>query len=96
MNNLLQRFQNNMMAATFAEAGEWNTAREMAPDTELSRAPTWLNKIFMAITFAESGLADEALKFMRPGQVGDRGYNSRILEDIGLKGIQLAYGTVSI
>jgi hypothetical protein len=72
MKNILRKFQETMMAATFAEAGEWDTAREMAPVTELSRDPTWLNRIFMAITFAESGLHDEAIRFMRPAAGGNK------------------------
>jgi hypothetical protein len=96
MKNILHTFQKNMMAATFAEAGEWETARDMAPDIELSHEPTWLNKLFMAITFAESGMDDEALRFLRPGHTGNRGYHSKITEDLGLRGVQLAYGTISI
>lgn len=96
MKNILRKFQETMMAATFAEAGEWDTAREMTPDIELSREPTWLNRIFMAITFAESGLHDEAIRFMGPAAGGNRGFNSAIAEDLGLHGIRLVYGTVSI
>ena len=96
MKNILRKFQETMMAATFAEAGEWDTAREMTPVTELSREPTWLNKIFMAITFAESGFHDEAVRFMGPAAAGNRGFNSSIAEDLGLQGIRLVYGTVSI
>ena len=96
MKNFLNKIQKNMMAATFAEAGEWDTAREMTPDTELSREPTWLNRIFMAITFAESGLYDEAIRFMGPAAGGNRGFNSTIAKGLGLQGIRLVYGTVSI
>jgi hypothetical protein len=96
MKNIVRKFQETMMAATFAEAGEWDTAREMTPVTELSREPTWLNRIFMAITFAESGLHDEAIRFMGPAAGGNRGFNSAIAEDLGLHGIRLVYGTVSI
>ena len=85
-----------MISAAFAEAGEWDTAREMAPEPQMSSEPGWLNKIFMAITFAESGMHDEALHFLEPARAGSRGFNSVTLNDIGLKGIQLAYGTVSI
>ena len=96
MKNLLNKFQKNMLAATFAEAGEWDTAREMAPATKLSREPTWLNRIFMAVTFAESGLYDEAIRFMGPASGRNRGFNSAIAEDLGLHGVRLMYGTVSI
>jgi hypothetical protein len=96
MKNLLRTFQKNMMAATFAEAGEWDTAREMTPATKLSREPTLMNKIFMAVTFAESGLHDEAIRIMGPTARGNRGFNSAVADDLGLHGIKLMYGTVSI
>jgi len=96
MKNLLNKFQKNMMAATFAEAGEWDTAREMTPATKLSREPTWLNRIFMAATFAESGLHDEAIRFMGPASGRNRSFNSAIAEDLGLHGVRLMYATVSI
>ena len=96
MKNFIQKFQDTMISATFAEAGEWDAAREMAPEHHLSRKPTWLNKVFMAITFAESGMREEALSFLEPAGTGNRGFNSASLNDIGLKGVQLAYGTVSI
>jgi len=96
MKNLLKKFQKYMLAATFAEAGEWDTARNMAPAIELSREPTWLNRIFMAVTFAESGLHDEAIHFLGPASGRNRGFNSAIAEDWGLHGVRLMYGTVSI
>ena len=96
MKKIVNKFQNTMMAATFAEAGDWDTARKMTPDTELSQEPTWLNKIFMAITFAESGLHTEAVRFLIPVPVRNRGFNATLAEELGLKGVQLMYGTVSI
>lgn len=95
MKNFFNTFQKVMMAATFAEAGEWNTAREMTPAVKLSIEPTWLDRIFMAVTFAESGLHDEALRFTRK-TTGKRGFNAAIAEDLGLRGVRLMYGTVSI
>ena len=50
----------------------------------------------MAVTFAESGLHDEAIRLMGPKNRGNRGFNSTIAEDLGLHGIKLMYGTVSI
>ena len=96
MQDILKKFQKPMMAAAFAEAGEWDTAREMTPDIELSQEPNWLNRLFITITFAESGLQNEALLFMAPACVGSRFYSSAITKDLGLKGVQLMYGTVSI
>ena len=96
MKNLLSKFQENMLAATFAEAGEWDTAREMTPFAELSQEPTLLNRIFVAITFAESGLRNEAIRFLEPVGYRNRGFNSTIAEDLGLPGVRLMYGTVSL
>ena len=96
MKHFLNKFQETMMAATYAEAADWNTAREMAPGIELSRKPTWLNTIFMAVTFAESGLQEDALRFLEPTVHGNRGFNAVIAKNLGLQGVQVMYGTVSI
>ena len=96
MKNIIYTFQKIMLAATFAEAGEWNTAREMTPAVELSREPSWLNRIFMAVTFAEYGLHDQAVGLLKPAKVRNRGFNAALADDLGLRGIRLMYGTVSI
>lgn len=96
MKNFLSTFQKNMMAVTFAEAGEWDTANEMSPAIKLSREPSLLNRIFMAVTFAESGIHDEAIRLMGPKANRNRGFNSSIAKDLGLHGIRLTYGTVRI
>jgi len=96
MNNLMDKFQKNMVAATFAEAGEWDTAKKIAPVTKLSKEPTLLNKIFMAVIFAEAGVYDEAIRLMGPKTERNRGFNSAVAEDLGLHGIRLTYGTVII
>ena len=85
-----------MTAVTFAEAGEWDAARAMTPDIQLSRKQTRLNKIFTAITFAESGLYNDAVLFLEPAVRKDRGFNSVLADNLGLHGVQLTYGTVSI
>ena len=69
-------------------------AQELAPDIELSREPSWLEKIFMAVTFAESGLPYEATRMMRPAPAKAR-IDAKLAKDLGLKGIQLKYGSVS-
>lgn len=96
MKNIINSFQKIMLAATFAEAGEWNTAREMTPDVELSKEPTWLDRIFMAVTFAESGLRNDAIRFLELVEYTNRGFNSTAAHDLGLHGIRLTYGTVTI
>lgn len=94
--NILQKFQKNMMAAAFAEAGEWDVAREITPELEPSRELTWLNRAFTAVTFAESGLHRDAIRYLEPTVHVNRGFNAAIAENLGLKGVQLMYGTVSI
>jgi hypothetical protein len=96
MRNMLNKLQKTMAAAAFAEAGEWDIAREMTPDLELSREQTWLNRLSTAITFAESGLHNDAVRFLEPEAGRNRGFNSVLAENPGLRGIQLTYGTVSI
>ena len=96
MKKFLSRLQKNMMAVAFAEAGEWDTAKEMIPVTELSREPTKLNSIFMAITFAESGLPHDAVSFLELYDHKNRGFNASIAEELGLHGVRVLYGTVSL
>jgi len=96
MKNLMTKFQKIMAAAAFAEAGEWNTAREMTPEAEISREPGWLHKIFTAITFAESNLHEEALFFLKPAAAASSKRNPVLAAELGLKGIRLVYCTVTI
>jgi hypothetical protein len=90
MKNMVKKFQKTMLAAAFAEAGEWDTAREMTPDLEL------LDRIFTAITFAEAGLHTYAIHCLNPAGRENRDFNSVLAENLGLQGVQLLYGTVSI
>jgi hypothetical protein len=96
MKQIITKFQKIMAAAAFAEAGEWDTARELTPETELSREPILLNKIFMAVTFAESGLHDEAVRLLGPVGFERSDLNGALAASLGLKGVRLMYGTVSI
>ena len=87
----LTRFQKWMTAITFAEAGEWETARNMVPVGMPGRAINQFQKIFMAAAFAEEGLHAEAIALAeRP--------DSRVpsadefLQSLGLGGIRMTYG----
>ena len=53
--------KNWMSAITFAEAGEWATAREMMPDGMVNKKISWFSSIFMAVAFAENDMRDDAL-----------------------------------
>ena len=68
----------------------------MPPDVELSKEPTWLDRIFMAVTFAESGLRNDAIRFLELVEYTNRAFNSTAAHDLGLPGIRLTYGTVTI
>ncbi len=51
-----------MTAVTFAEAGEWETARYYAPHPRKSRLLAWIERHLEAAAFAEEGLHDEAMR----------------------------------
>ena len=88
------KFQKIMMAATFAEVGEWETAKDLAPSVELSSRQTWLDRFFSAITFAEYGLYNDAVSYLKQARVKNEKSVS-ITDDLGLKGVRLVYGTVT-
>jgi hypothetical protein len=62
MKQTLEQYKDWRIAVAFAEAGEWDTAREMIPDPEPKTETGWLGRIFAAVAFAEEGLHDEALR----------------------------------
>ena len=71
MESLTEKFERIFSAVTFAEAGEFETAREIlnespaaAPDI-LSSDATIDDLISTAITFAEAGEHDKALETMK-------------------------------
>ena len=51
-------------AITFAEAGEWETARSFMPSIRQSKVAAWFQNLCMAVTFAEHGLHDEAVRLV--------------------------------
>jgi hypothetical protein len=94
MNTYQEKYRGWMMAVTFAEAGEWDTARAMIPRTAQKKKLTFLERAFMAVAFAEGGMADEAIRIMedRPPQlhgIGD------FLDAIGLRGVPVTYAVLA-
>jgi hypothetical protein len=75
MKKTLNTFQKWMTAITFAEAGEWNMAKEMSPvsvpSREISQIEQTFQKWMTAITFAEAGEWDMARE-MSPVSVPSR------------------------
>ena len=53
-----------MNAITFAEAGEWETARSMIPETSQSKLAKSAEQTFMAAAFAEAGEWETARSMM--------------------------------
>jgi hypothetical protein len=51
-----------MIAVTFAEAGELETARRYAPPPGKGRVAAWIERHLLAAAFAEEGMHDEALR----------------------------------
>ncbi|MFH1021470.1 MAG: hypothetical protein V1782_12815 [Pseudomonadota bacterium] len=84
-------FQKWMTAITFAEAGEWETAKKMMPVGIRSRAINQFQKIFMAAAFAEEGLHAEAVSLAEyPNLQAPSGDD--FLHSLGLGGIRMTYG----
>lgn len=86
---------NWMTAITFAEAGEWETARFYMPRTTTMTLRSWLEKTFMAIAFAEEGMTEEALRLT--GKKPPRrncGCCETFLETIGLSEASMTFGLV--
>lgn len=84
--------QSWMNAITFAEAGEWDIARQMMPNGRDRHAIGWLQKIFMAAAFAEEGLHEEALLVMDNPLPLANASTDAFLRSLGLGGIRMTYG----
>ena len=91
MKRSLNSFQKWMTAITFAEAGEWETARRMAPVSIRSRAINQFQKIFMAAAFAEEGLHAEAITLAEGPNLQAPSADD-FLHSLGLGGIRMTYG----
>lgn len=95
MKRMLEKFQKMAMAATYAEAGEWDTARELLPESKSSKELNWLEGHFAAVAFAESGLWEEAVR-ISSGRKSSRPVANGFYESLGLKGVHLSFGYVTV
>lgn len=84
-----------MNAITFAEAGEWETARNMIPQAVPSRETSTLFRIFAAAALAEGGLPLEAIRFMEQARL-EESAREDFLKIIGLEGFRLTYGVLVV
>lgn len=62
MKHTIEQYKDWWSAVAFAEVGEWETAREMIPDSKPKTTTDWFGRIFAAVAFAEEGLHEEALQ----------------------------------
>lgn len=95
MKTTTDKQRNWMTAITFAEAGEWEIAREMMPATQTTKETDWLQKMFMAITFAEAGLHQDALHCLEGDHHHHRPGRNNFLDAVGLRGVRVTYGILS-
>lgn len=95
MKRMLEKFQKMAMAAAYAEAGEWETARGFVPAGKPGTLLTWLEDHFAAVAFAEAGLREEAVRIIG-GRGLSRARGGDIYESLGLKGVHLSFGYVTV
>ncbi len=84
-----------MCAVTFAEAGEWETARTMIPLPGKSKWTEFLERIFMAVAFAEEGMPDEARRLFAAKAQPPKRIKS-FLDSIGLREVRITYGVLQL
>ncbi len=81
-----------MTAVTFAEAGEWETARQYTPRPRKGRLLAWIERHLVAAVFAEEGLHEEALRIAGVERPKDDGDLDLIL---GVRGMRMFCGVLS-
>jgi hypothetical protein len=85
------KHRNWWTAITFAEAGEWDTAREFMPLSPPRNEISRLQKIFAAVALAEEGLHEDAVQLLDDNSPGSP-KKSDFLDAIGLRGARVTYG----
>ena len=95
MKRMLENFQKMAMAVTYAEAGEWDTARMLVPEAKPRTSLNWLEGHFAAVAFAESGLPEEAVR-ISSGRGLSRPMDNDIYDSLGLRGVHLSFGYVTV
>lgn len=93
MKKLLETIERTLDAITFAEAGEWDTARGMLPASR-PKGLGRLERVFMAAAYAEEGLHEEALRVMRFSDPAPFDMNE-FFSAVGLKGASVRVGVLN-
>ena len=95
MRRILSSWDRWMMAITFAEAGEWRTARSLVPNRQRRRL-TWFERMNVAVAFAEEGMHDEALHWAQETREAREGGLLEELERLGISGVHVRLGVLSV
>lgn len=96
MKSLTEKIQSWLAAVAFAEAGEHESAMEIAgigprPTKSPSSALNALDRTFVAVSFAEEGLYDEARRYVKFSDRSRPAEPEDFLDAIGLQGVRVQY-----
>ncbi len=89
------------LAVTFAEVGEWDTARRYAGPPGKARwwapAAAWIERHLVAAALAEEALHDDALRVLRngAGPGGSHGDEDALDALLRARGIRMSFGVLS-
>ncbi|HET8539928.1 MAG TPA: hypothetical protein VFL83_08655 [Anaeromyxobacter sp.] len=83
------------VAVTFAEAGEWDTARRYAPRPGRSRVGAWLERHLLAAALAEEGLRDDAVRLVGNGPPPAAGEEDALDALLRAHGLRMSFGVLS-
>ena len=91
MLGLLRKLEDSFAAQAFAEAGEQETAMQMAGVREMRAS---VADVFAAVAFAEAGCEAEAREILgfAPVRLMPTPKVCGFLESVGLSGVHVAYG----
>lgn len=91
MLGMLKRLEDSFAGLAFAEAGERETAMQMAQVTDCEAS---VSDVYAAAAFAEAGCFEEARQMLgfEPKRLAPTRQVCGFLESVGLSGVQVAYG----
>ena len=96
MKKAMDTFQKWMTAITFAEAGEWDMAKQMSPPVHApSREINRIEQCYMAAAFAEAGLYEDAIR-IADGLDYQVPAADNFLQSLGLNEVRVRYGVLAV